>query len=371
MASTPTRAGAGAAGVAGAILAAGVVLFGTHVTTWLHSSTPSHLVSTRPIDIGSSAPLLVTTTTAAITTLGPVKKALSILNRSLVRIRSTRARGVGLGDGLIVSSAGYVAAPASLVADASSITVIRSDGEQLIATVRGVDPTTGLAVLHIDEGGVPAVGFANQVAPSPASFDIVGWRRGTAVHFALATAGSMTTHAGTGAGPALLLVCPSSLDLLSAPTGAVVLNGAGQVVSFVTTHRDHAALAASGWLAGRVIHDLIATGRVEHGWLGIKGTATTYTQAASRTAGAVTGMRPNSTSAARGVKVVSVTPGSAAARAGLTKGDVIASVNDQHVASMSSLQADLYLMKPASTVKLGVVRDHQISWVSARLQPAA
>ncbi len=369
MASTPSRAGAGAAGVVGAILAAGVVLIGTHLTTWLTATHSSPAT-------GSSQSILAAVQTTSTTVAEPVSvvgltAVLNAVSGSLVKIKAIRSSGVAAGDGVVVSPKGYIVAPAGLVSDASSISVIRADGEELVATLTGTDPSTGLAVLRVDERGLPALRFAKLSAPPNGSLVLIGVWRGRAASIKLAQSGGPEQNAEIGRGPAVLVRCPASLGLSRAPKGAVVVNGKGAIVAFVTAHRDHAALAATGWLAGHVTEDLISTGQVDHGWLGIVGTSTRFD---SSTMGPEKHLGPGVTPPQHrrlGVKVVAVQSDSAAAKAGLRAGDVIADVNGRAVSSMAGLEADLYLMKPASTVKLSVVRGDHLSTVNARLQPAA
>jgi hypothetical protein len=60
LSSTPTRAGAWSAGVIGAVLATGVVLVGTHLTTWIdHGSAPA-----KPA-LAVDLPMVATSTTLA------------------------------------------------------------------------------------------------------------------------------------------------------------------------------------------------------------------------------------------------------------------------------------------------------------------
>jgi S1-C subfamily serine protease len=99
--------------------------------------------------------------------------------------------------------------------------------------------------------------------------------------------------------------------------------------------------------------DLINGGRVVHGWLGITGV--TAQLSASQTA----------------VKVLSVIPGGAAAKAGVKRGDLIEAVNGEPTRTMSDMVADLYSLAPQQAVVLNVNRRGRTWDAETRLTAAA
>jgi S1-C subfamily serine protease len=121
----------------------------------------------------------------------------------------------------------------------------------------------------------------------------------------------------------------------------------------ITGSSGKALIATPGWLAKVVSGDLIAAGRVIHGWLGITGE--TASLSAYGTA----------------VKVVSVSPGGAAAKAGVKQGDMIEAVNGEPTRTMSDMVAALYSLAPDQAVVLNIDR-HGHTWdTRARLTAAA
>jgi S1-C subfamily serine protease len=139
----------------------------------------------------------------------------------------------------------------------------------------------------------------------------------------------------------------------SVATGGVLLDGAGRLIGMITSVTGKALIATPGWLANVVSADIIANGRVVHGWLGISGETVALSQ--TQTA----------------VKVVSVTPRSAAAKAGVKAGDLIESVNGEPTASMAGMVAVLYSLPPNRSVKLDVSRRGHLWDTLARLTAAA
>jgi uncharacterized membrane protein required for colicin V production len=71
------------------------------------------------------------------------------VRRSVVRVESVACRRLQLGSGFVVES-GHVLTNAHVVAGASSTTVLRDDGTELLATIVLFDPARDLAVLEVD-----------------------------------------------------------------------------------------------------------------------------------------------------------------------------------------------------------------------------
>ncbi|MGH9867749.1 MAG: trypsin-like peptidase domain-containing protein [Candidatus Polarisedimenticolia bacterium] len=57
-----------------------------------------------------------------------------------------------VGSGVVIDDQGHVATVVSVVAGASEVEVLTSDGSRLVAQVRGVDPDSGVAVLSVKDG---------------------------------------------------------------------------------------------------------------------------------------------------------------------------------------------------------------------------
>lgn len=372
MQSTPSRSGARAAGIVGALLATGVVLVGTHLTSWLTDS--GHVGGTRATLVrvtASTGP--VAPAVAAVGVSGLLARA----TRALVDVRAGAGRNATQTDGVIISTEGYVLAPVSVVSRRDSISVVRSDGEELPATVTGVDRATGIAVLHVDERQLPTLAFdpsRRSAVPGTKGAGVWlldAWRSGS-VTYRLVRSTTPPKATSLGNGPALLERCPRSLALEGAPSGAVVIGASGRVEAVVMAHRDGGAIAAPGWLALRVAEELIRYGAVTHGWLGIEGTTGRVSVPRTLTA-AHPGSNPPVTdhTEVTGVRVRSLMPDSAAGAAGLRPGDLIERINGRRVTSMAALQADLYLMRPSAPVTLEVREGSGTTELHTRLRPAA
>jgi S1-C subfamily serine protease len=98
-----------------------------------------------------------------------------------------------------------------------------------------------------------------------------------------------------------------------------------------------------------VAAQLIKQGRVRRGYLGIAGQNIALDPSAARALGMPGG----------GVLVISVEPGSPAARAGVTEGDVVISLHDQPVSGIDDLHRLLSEDRIDRKLELSVLRDQQ------------
>ncbi|MGH9292928.1 MAG: S1C family serine protease [Acidimicrobiales bacterium] len=358
LAATPSRASAWSAGLVGALLATGLVLLGTHLTTWLAPGGRSAEASLSDV------------TTTSLGSLGAVSETDTALAhrvaQHLVFVEAWEGDREIDADGVVVAANGMIAVPASMAERSSMLQVTLSDGEQFgAADVVGIDEPTGVAVVHIDDGGLsPLATVASQ--PRPGDWTAIEWATPSRVVLAIGSVRTARQASAVGGGPALLsAVTTGGTGSASIPRGSVLIDADGAFVGLVTDRRGDAFVEMPAALVDRIASELIAKGRVVHGWLGIRGASRPgVPDAAGRT-----GDRARQDPA--GVRVTMVGSRSAAAVAGLRPGDVIEAVNGRRVATMGELQARLYLMPPQRTVSLEVERNGRTWDCKAMLQPAA
>ena len=360
MAATPSRAGAWSAGIVGALLATGVVLVGGHLTHLLPSSSArsSNAATTQhytnaPMSSQTSPAVAVPISTTTTILLG-VEPGLYKLASRVASAMPVVLDGNASGVGVVVSSKGYILVPTSLVTDADDISVV-IDGQQLVATLVGVDPGTGLAVVRVhDPDTLTPARFVSGAAIGDGSFVALVWVDHAGPHTCWGTVSELDVQLTSSGNSPPLLESVETLDpLAGVETGGVVLDGAGRLIGMVTSVAGKTLVATPGWLADIVSEDLISNGRVVHGWLGITGETTSVSS--SKTA----------------VEVMTVKPGGAAAKAGVKAGDLIEAVNGKPTRTMSGIVAALYSLSPQQAVVLGVVRRGHVWDAHARLTAAA
>ncbi|WP_312204305.1 PDZ domain-containing protein, partial [Mixta calida] len=118
--------------------------------------------------------------------------------------------------------------------------------------------------------------------------------------------------------------------------------------------------AIPGNMAMELAQQLIATGEVKRGQLGIKGTEMTADMA-----------RAFNVDAQRGAFVSEVLPKSAAATAGIKAGDIITSVDDKPITSFAELRVKIGTTPPGKEVKIGLLREGKPLSVTVKLDASA
>jgi S1-C subfamily serine protease len=260
MAASPSRAGAWSAGIVGALLATGVVLIGGHLTHLLSPSTnhPAtisvnpNLAGTKAKDPATSGSTLAATTTTV--SSGPMPDLYDLAVRVAPAMPMVFVDHKPSGVGIVVSPKGYVLVPAALLTDTDTDDIgLFIDGQQLPATLVGIDPGTGLAVVRVHAmSSLTSVSFASDTAIGYGSFVALVWVDGAGTHACWGSVSSLDAKLTTSDGsPALL----ESLDTLEPPggvaTGGVIVDGAGRLIGMVTGATGNALIATRGDRLGR------------------------------------------------------------------------------------------------------------------------
>ena len=287
--------------------------------------------------------------------------------------------GQALGSGFVVTTGGTILTNAHVVMEngvkAKSVTVSFNQGKdqagkEVKATIVGVDPTSDVAILHIDPAGQTLtplpLGDSNKVA-------IGQWV--VAIGNPLGYDFSLTQGIVSGIGRDLQApngaVIPNGIQTDAAinqgNSGGPLLDQNGNVIGI-----NEQIASPSGSFSGlgfaipidsakSVMQQIKSTGTVKHAFLGIEGQTITPPLA-----------KALNLPAQQGVLVVKVQPGTAAAAAGIkggtgskviagapitTGGDVITKLDGQPLTSMDQLAVAIAQKNPGDKVTLTVVRN--------------
>jgi S1-C subfamily serine protease len=300
---------------------------------------------------------VVTDATEASTTVAAeeprsVRDIAAAVGPSVASVSVRGPAGAGTGSAVIYRSDGYLVTNAHVVGDgAAEVTVTLPDGSSLAADVVGADTVSDLAVLRVDGGGLPVSTYADG---TPAVGDAA-----VAIGSPFGLDGSVTTGVISALGrsvstPGAPLVDMIQTDAAINPgnSGGALVDAAGRIIGINT-----AILSATGASNGigfaipvdtvRAVADqLIATGTVQHAYLGVQGVS--LDPAVAERYGL---------DADEGAVVVSVEPGGPADVGGLRPGDLVTAIGDDPVASMDELAGRIQRTEVASTVPLTVLRD--------------
>jgi S1-C subfamily serine protease len=271
------------------------------------------------------------------------------LGPAVVHLMVTGDDGTAPASGVVIRDDGLVYTSAHEVAGATSITVVLADGRRLQGDLVGADLPTDVAVLEIDADHltVAILGSSDHLAVgSPAI--ALGWPSDGGDQASVTTGVvSAIDHRLDVGGESLHGLIETDAPIESAWSGGPLVDANGAVIGITTDLAgDDAAFgfATPIDLVRRVAAELIASGHVEHGWLGIEGADLTMAEA-------------EQLGVAGGTTVESVMSGSPAERGGLRTGDVITAVGERAVTSSSGLVVALRRHHPGDAVHIVYWRD--------------
>ena len=272
------------------------------------------------------------------------------------------------GSGVVLSKDGLIATNAHVVAGATSVKVVFTDGHpSLDGTVLGVDTEHDLAVIRVHAtdltpitvgssaglelgDNVFAIGFPLDLGPSVTQGIVSGLNR------------TVDVQRPDGTPEHLVGLLQTDAAINPGNSGGALVNGAGQLVGINTA----AAQAGSAENVGfsiaidsalPIIRQLSTEAPSQRAWLGV-GAKSVDASVAS-----LLGL-PTST---RGALVASVFAGSPAAKAGIRQGEVIVSLGGATVASEADLSSAIAAHKPGDVVQVGLLSTQGSRTVSVTL----
>jgi serine protease Do len=268
-----------------------------------------------------------------------------------------------LGSGVIVDAqAGYILTNNHVVEGADDITVKLADKRELKASVVGRDPKTDLAVIKLKTAaGLTAAQFGDSDA-----LEVGDWVLAIGSPFGLE---QTVSHGIISAKGRVIGEGPYD-DFLQtdAPinpgnSGGPLVNLAGEVVginSAITSRSggsEGIGFAIPSNLARSIYHQLVASGKVVRGWLGVS--IQDLDPALARHFGLAAD--------AKGVLVADVLDHGPAREAGLRSGDVIVKYNGKPVEESRDLQRRVAETAVGQSVSLGLWRDRASANVSLKV----
>ncbi len=269
----------------------------------------------------------------------------------------------GMGSGFIIGSDGIILTNAHVVREAKDVTVKLSDRREFTAKVLGIDTATDIAVLKIDATHLPVVRLG-----SAKSLEVGDPVLAIGAPYGLeetATQGIISAKGRSLPGDAVVPFLQTDAAVNPGNSGGPLFDGKGEVVGINSQIYSRSggfqgvSFAIPIEVALKVKDQIVATGKAEHGRLGVTVQDLNQSLADSFGLGRVDG-----------ALVSSVAPKSAAASAGLKAGDVITSVNGEPVARSGALSAVIGMSAPGERVRLKVWRDRSEQTIEARLQGA-
>jgi putative serine protease PepD len=257
------------------------------------------------------------------------------------------------GTGFVYDSKGDIVTNYHVVASSSSVRVKFSDGSTYKATIVGTDPTTDLAVIHVDAPASKLVVLGLGDSSKVAVGDGV-----VAIGNPFGLDGTVTS--GIVSALNREIVSPNNAPIEGAiqtdaainhgNSGGPLLDMQGKVIGVTSQIQsdsggnDGVGFAVPSNTVSSIASQLIAGGSAQHALLGV-----------------------NVQTALNGVSVADVSSGSAAASAGIKAGDVITAVDGTTVKSAESLRAIIDSHKPGDKITVTVTRGGSSKTLSVTL----
>ena len=269
----------------------------------------------------------------------------------------------GLGSGVIVSQDGYILTNNHVVDSATKIQVELSDRRTVDAKVIGVDPASDLAVIKIENKGLPVLPLGDSSAMRVGDVVLAVGNPlgvGQTVTMGIVSAKGRSTNVGDGSYEDFL---QTDAPINQGNSGGALVNTNGELIGINSQILSPSGgnigigFAVPSNMAKNVMDQLIANGRVHRGLLGVTVQGVTNDLAAGL-----------GLSKAEGALVSDVTAGGAADKAGLKRGDVILGYQGHAVIDTNTLRNEIAATKPGSTVTLSVMRDGKTSDMKATLE---
>ncbi len=275
--------------------------------------------------------------------------------------------GQGSGSGVIIAANGYIVTNNHVIDKASKIEVVLDDKRKFEAELVGADPNTDLAVLKVKADNLPFVKYGN-------SDDVkVG-------QWVLAVGNPFNLNSTVTAG--IISAKGRNIDILRRKdnmgiesfiqtdavvnpgnSGGALVNLNGDLIGINSAIASHTgsfegyAFAIPSSLASKVVDDLLKYKVVQRALLGVQ-----IREVDARL------VSEKKLSTLNGVYVQGLTPGSAAAEAGLRMGDIITRINGVAVNTSSQLQEQVARFRPGDKLKVNYLRGSTPGEVTALLR---
>ncbi|MFW9260475.1 HhoA/HhoB/HtrA family serine endopeptidase [Nostoc sp. CALU 546] len=277
----------------------------------------------------------------------------------------------GTGSGFLISSDGRILTNAHVIDGADTVTVTLKDGRTLEGKVLGKDELTDVAVVKIQAENLPSVALGNSDQLQPGEWAI-------AIGNPLGLDNTVTTGiiSATGRSSNLIGAADKRVEYIQTDaainpgnSGGPLLNSRGEVIAMNTAIIQGAqglGFAIPINTVQRISNQLIATGKVEHPYLGIQMMGLTPQLKQNINSDPNSGLNVNED---KGVLVVKVVPNSPAAKAGIRAGDVIQKLGGQVVTDASSVQKAVENSQVGGDLRMELRRNGQN--INVAVQPGA
>lgn len=256
------------------------------------------------------------------------------------------------GSGVIISADGYIVTNNHVVDGADELTVTLSDSKEYSARIIGADKTTDLALIKIDGKNLPAIRIANSD-----NVKVGEWVLAIGNPLGLnntVTAGIISAKARTLGANGVESFIQTDAAINAGNSGGALVNTNGELVGInAMLYSQTGSYSGYGFaiptaMMNKVVADLKQYGTVQRAMIGISG----------RDVKTQVDMEKEEDKEAKdygtmeGIYVAEVVENSAAAEAGIEKGDIITEVDGQKLTKFGDLSGIIAQKRPGDKVTL-------------------
>jgi Do/DeqQ family serine protease len=272
---------------------------------------------------------------------------------------------IAFGSGVIVSSDGYIVTNNHVVEGADRVSVTFNNKKELEANVIGTDPSTDLALIKVDAHDLIYLTYGNSDA-----LKIGEWVLAVGNPFNLTstvTAGIVSAKARNvgilGAQSSIESFIQTDAVVNRGNSGGALVNTNGELVGINAAIASHTGVyegysfAIPANLVKKVISDLMQYGETQRAYIGVQ-------------------IRDIDANFAKelgiedvnGVYIAGGVPDGGADEAGLEEGDIILSIDNVAIHSLSELMGTIGQHSPGETVSIDINRDNEIQTFQVTLK---
>ncbi|MGB6694930.1 MAG: Do family serine endopeptidase [Terracidiphilus sp.] len=261
----------------------------------------------------------------------------------------------GVGSGVIISPDGYIVTNDHVVDGATQVRVTLNDRRVFNAKVVGVDKLNDVAVIKIDAHDLPSLSWGDSAKLHPGQTVLAfgspfGYFQFSVTRGIISALDRPNPYTDDPRKPGDFIQTDAAIN--PGNSGGPLVDSHGELIGIDTfIISDSGSFAGAGFaIPAQIVRasaeQIIKTGKVDHGYLGITMNDVTPDNASFFNL-------PDAT----GAIVSQVVPDSPASHAGLKSGDVLRELNGRKMINGSALQVAVSETAPGTTIDLGILRD--------------
>ena len=266
--------------------------------------------------------------------------------------------GSSLGSGFIISEDGYIVTNDHVIDGADEITITLNDQRQFSAEIIGSDPRSDLALIKIEAEGLPTVPFGDVDDVKVGQWVLA---IGSPFNLSHSVAAGIVSFVGRSLPPQITgqgnYVSFIQTDVAINPghSGGPLFNLAGEVIGVNSQIYSNSggsiglSFAIPVDIAANVISQLMQSGSVARGWMGVAIADVSQEQADTY-----------NLATPKGAFVNDVLPGGPAELAGFQAEDIILSYDGDEIRNSADLPYHVGLSMPGSEVDVELIRNGRL-----------